>query len=79
MQAPACRTGERQTSRVKLAGGDIAGGGKREASVANDSVMDRSKADGVLLVNADEKMYALSWDSKPFGRCAWRSDLLWVL
>ena len=44
MQAPACRTGERQTLCVKHAGRDIAGGGKREASVANDSVMDRSEA-----------------------------------
>ena len=56
MQAPACRTGERQTLCVKRAGRDIAGGGKREASVANDSVMDRSEADGDLVLNAGEKM-----------------------
>ena len=55
---------------MKHAGRDIAGGGKREASVANDFVMHRSKADGDLVINADEKMHALSWDSKPFGRCA---------
>ena len=41
--------------------------------------MDRSKADVDLVLNVDEKMCALSLDSKPFGRRAEHSDLLLVL
>ena len=79
MQAPACRTGERQTLCVKHAGRDIAGDGKREASVAIDSVRYHSNADCELVIVVDEMMHATACDSKSFARRAWRSHMLWAV
>ena len=38
-----------------------------------------SNADCELVIDADERMHVLGWDSKPFARCAWCSDLLLVV
>ena len=64
---------------MKHANGGIAGGGKRWASVANDSIMDDLKAEDALLAHVDEKLCDQSYGLGLLGRCAGHSDLLWVL
>ena len=51
----------------------------RQALLATDSAMDRSKVGVDLVLNVDEKLYASSLDSKPFDRRVEHSDLCLVL